>query len=147
MPALACRSRPEPRRTEVWSAAQGISARPDIHYIIPDGFPRDDVLKEYFGGDSFGLLHSLEQKGFYVARRSTASYRQTPPCLASALNGGFLDDMTAGFSTNQLDLAPLIGENVVVRSPAPLGYKAAAFATVSTPPNTPSGIITTLHRT
>ncbi len=129
LPALACRSRPEPRRTDVWSAAQGISARPDIYYIILDGFPRDDVFKQYFGGDSAGLLHSLEKKGFYVARRSTASYCQTPLCLASALNGDFLDDMTAGFSTNQLDLAPLIGDNLVIRSLAPLGYKTVAFAT------------------
>jgi hypothetical protein len=58
--------------------------RPDIYYIILDGYARHDVMQSHFGLDTTAFLEHLERQGFYVARRSTANYCQTPLCLSSS---------------------------------------------------------------
>ena len=70
--------------------------RPDIYYIILDGYARHDVMQSHFGLDNTAFLEHLERQGFYVARRSTANYCQTPLCLSSSLNATYLDDLVKG---------------------------------------------------
>ena len=73
--------------------AQVVGRRPDIYYIILDGYARSDVMSKLFGFDNEPFLKRLEQKGFYVARRSTANYCQTPLSLSSSLNAVYLNDL------------------------------------------------------
>ncbi len=102
---------------------------PDIYYIILDGYARSDVMKSLFDFDNSGFLDRLESKGFYVARRSTANYCQTPLCLSSSLNSCYLDEMVKDLGTDQTELAQFIGKNDVVASLRPLGYRFVTFAT------------------
>ena len=41
--------------------------RPDIYYIILDGYARSDVMKSFFDFDNTPFLQRLERAGFYVA--------------------------------------------------------------------------------
>ena len=105
------------------------ASRPDIYYIILDGYARHDVMKSHFDFDNTAFLEHLERKGFYVARRSTANYCQTPLCLSSSLNATYLDELVKGLGNDQTELSDLIGRNNVVASLRPLGYQFVTFAT------------------
>ncbi|HJS30008.1 MAG TPA: hypothetical protein VJ768_10325, partial [Anaerolineales bacterium] len=41
--------------------------KPDIYYIILDGYTRDDTLAEEFSYDNSSFLKQLESMGFYIA--------------------------------------------------------------------------------
>ncbi len=103
--------------------------RPDIYYIILDGYARSDVMKSLFDFDNSEFLAHLERKRFFVARRSTANYCQTPLCLSSSLNSCYLDELVKGLGNDQTELSDLIGKNNVVTSLRPLGYQFVTFAT------------------
>ena len=60
--------------------------RPDIYYIILDGYTRTDVLQELFGYDNSEFLRALERRGFYVARHSRSNYTDTVYSISSSLN-------------------------------------------------------------
>ena len=105
------------------------SRLPDIYYIILDGYARTDVMKALFDFDNSDFLERLERKGFYVARRSTANYCQTPLCLSASLNGVYLDDLVKGLGPDQTQLTDLIGQNNVLATLRPLGYRFVTFAT------------------
>jgi hypothetical protein len=111
------------------SAAASNSRLPDIYYIILDGYARTDVMKSLFDYDNSAFLEHLAQKGFYLARQSTANYCQTPLCLSASLNCVYLDDLVKGLGSSQTELADLIGNSNVVASLRPLGYKFVTFAT------------------
>ncbi len=102
---------------------------PDIYYIILDGYARHDVMKSHFGFDNAPFLEHLESKGFFVGRNSTANYAQTPLCLSSSLNATYLDDLVKGLENDQTALKDLIGQNDVLATLRPLGYRFVTFAT------------------
>ncbi len=111
-------------------APQPATARlPDIYYIILDGYARHDVMKSHFDYDNTAFLEHLEQKGFYVARRSTANYCQTPLCLSCSLNSTYLDDLVKGLGVDQTELTDLIARNNVLATLRPIGYQLVTFAT------------------
>jgi hypothetical protein len=102
---------------------------PDIYYIILDGYARSDVMKELFQFDNKPFLEHLEQQGFYVARKSTSNYCQTPLSLSSSLNAVYLDDLVKGLFADQTELSDLIGKSNIVATLRPLGYKFVTFST------------------
>lgn len=63
--------------------------KPDIYYIILDGYSRADTLKK-LGFDNSAFLNELEDIGFYVAECSISNYRNTVNSMASSLNMDFL---------------------------------------------------------
>jgi hypothetical protein len=66
--------------------------RPDIYYIIPDGYGRADRLQEIYGHDNSEFLDGLRRRGFYVADQSCANYPMTFLSLASSLNLRYIND-------------------------------------------------------
>lgn len=129
--ATAKASRPSaPGRTvEAFEIAPDVGARPDIYYIVLDTYARPDVMKALFDYDVSPLIDGLERRGFYVARQSTANYCQTPLCLSSYLNAVYLDDWVRDLGGDQTELKRFIGQNRVVETLRPLGYKFVTFAT------------------
>jgi hypothetical protein len=120
-------------------APQPATARlPDIYYIILDGYARHDVMKSHFDYDNSGFLEHLEQKGFYVARRSTANYCQTPLCLSCSLNTTYLDDLVKGLGNDQTELTELIARNNVLATLRPIGYQFVTFSTGFEPTEQPA---------
>lgn len=63
---------------------------PDIYYIVPDGYARQDVLQTVFNFNNQPFLDALKARGFYVASQSTSNYNQTILSLASSLNYNYL---------------------------------------------------------
>jgi hypothetical protein len=111
------------------ATAHPTGRRPDIFYIILDGYARSDVMSKLFAFDNEPFLKRLEQKGFYVARRSTANYCQTPLSLSSSLNAVYLNGSIPEDLTDKLMLNPWTGDGSIVRTLRGLGYQFVTFAT------------------
>lgn len=60
--------------------------RPDIYYIVLDGYARADVLEERYSFDNSPFLDGLRRRGFAVYDRSWANYSWTFLSLSSTLN-------------------------------------------------------------
>jgi hypothetical protein len=128
------RSKPMPGMSTPWVPAPlALGAKPeplpDIYYIILDGYGRSDVLREMFDMDNSAFLDELQEKGFYVAHRSTANYCQTPLSLSSSLNLDTLDHLIQRPDKDVTRLRDLIGNNNLIATLQPLGYKFVSFAT------------------
>lgn len=114
------------------STPQPVPYKPDIYYIILDGYARSDVLKELYGVDNSAFLAGLEQRGFYIAEESRANYCQTYLSLASSLNMTYLNEVAAATGEDSDDRRPLqdrVRQNEVVRLLKEQGYTYAAFST------------------
>ena len=114
------------------AAAETITKKPDIYYIILDGYARGDVLKELYDYDNGEFLGSLAGRGFFVAARARTNYCQTSLSLASSLNLTYLDKLAEKLGTDAFDRVPareLMSDSAVFRFLRPYGYKFIAFDT------------------
>ena len=106
--------------------------KPDIYYIILDGYTRDDTLAEEFSYDNSSFLKQLESMGFYIAYCSQSNYAQTELSLASSLNFNYLpdlsDDIKSG-ATDRSPLWPLIRQSSIRTILENSGYLTVAFET------------------
>ena len=107
------------------------AARPNIYYIIMDGYGRHDVLKDIYKYDNATFLEALRELGFYVASGSHANYAQTLLSFSSSLNMDYLDRFaaeTGEASRDRSKLRELVSDNKVSRSLRSAGYKWISFA-------------------
>ncbi len=81
--------------------------KPDIDYIVLDAYGETNVLRAMFGFDNRQFLKRLEEKGFYIARRSLANYSQTHLSLASSLNFSYLDSLAERLGPRSFDRRPI----------------------------------------
>ena len=51
--------------------------RRNVFWIIPDGYPRSDVLKSSYGIDNSAFLREIEAEGFRVLQQATSNYSTT----------------------------------------------------------------------
>jgi hypothetical protein len=83
---------PGANKTPVVSKQAGTSTyRPDIFYIVLDGYANSKVLKSFFDFDNSAFENYLQSKGFFVAKDCCSNYAQTMLSLASSLNMNYLD--------------------------------------------------------
>ena len=106
--------------------------KPDIFYIILDGYGRSDALKYFMGLDNSSFVQGLKARGFYVAEKGHSNYSQTEQSLSSSLNMDFLDKLLpANLPTdvirNQFD--KLIDQNRVAAILRSHGYRYVAVST------------------
>ena len=114
-------------------AAQPINVRdrPDIYYIVLDGYGRSDQLQRLYGFDNAEFIDFLEDQGFYVAPRSTANYPQTLLSIASSLNFEYLDKVFgAGLEgiEDRRFARELLRQNRVVKVLRNAGYATVSIA-------------------
>lgn len=113
-------------------AAPSGTRRPDIFYIVLDGYGRTDSLKRAIRFDNAPFIAELEKRGFYVAKDSRANYCQTELSISSALNMSFIPDLFPKGYPSGLDrgpLAALVEENAVVREARNQGYSVVTVGT------------------
>ena len=106
------------------------SDRPDIYYIIADGYGRADVLKELYGFDNKEFISYLEQKGFVIASESRSNYIQTTLSLSSSMNMTLLNQFVERIGEESKDrviLSQLIQHSRVVEIFKKNGYKLVTF--------------------
>ncbi len=101
--------------------------RPDIYYIIVDGYARADVLQELYQLDNSAFLAFLAERGFYVADQSRSNYIQTSLSLPSSLNFEYLDYLDKE-SWNRDPALELIKNSRVRALLKKAGYQIVAFS-------------------
>jgi hypothetical protein len=72
------------------SSSGGKGYKPSIVYVVVDGYPGSEALKDVLGFDNSRFLDRLRSLGFHVASGSRANYGHTVESLASALNWTYL---------------------------------------------------------
>ena len=60
--------------------------RPDIYYIIPDGYPSDARLLADMSFDNSDFTETLREQGFTIASHAQSNYGSTQHSLATTLN-------------------------------------------------------------
>lgn len=105
-------------------------SRPDIYYIILDGYGRQDMLQDLYGLDNSEFISYLEQRGFYIAKESRSNYRQTLLSLPSSLNMDYLQALVPGLDPSSKDrtgMTELIWHSRVRAILAGHGYRHVAI--------------------
>lgn len=100
--------------------------RPDIYYIILDGYGRADVLEELYGLDTQSFVAYLESKGFYVAAESHTNYIQTIYSVPSGLNFNFIAPPEESMNS-QAYFDNLMRRNGIMTALKRCGYRTVAF--------------------
>jgi hypothetical protein len=105
-----------------------VSTRPDIYYIILDGYGRADALEEIYGYDNSAFIDFLSSRGFYMASQSQSNYIHTAISLTSSLNMSYYQ----GFPDFQIRYP--IFQRLISESQARIflkkqGYRFVSFAT------------------
>ena len=119
-----------PVRTVATSAS--VKVKPDIFFVILDGYGRADQLKRVMGVDNTPFIGDLEKRGFYVAARSHSTYCQTQLSLASTLNLCHIQDYEKSFpakSGNRANLTVGADQSYVAEYLRTLGYRYLAVTT------------------
>jgi len=119
---------------EVTSSASklDVSTRPDIFYVILDGYGRSDALKRVIGFSNDWFVKGLEDRGFFVAKNGRSNYCETELSLASSLNLDYLPTLLPQLSPQWVDRAildRLIDRNEVSKYLRKLGYRYEAMTT------------------
>jgi len=100
--------------------------KPDVYYIILDGYGRQDVLQKEYGFDNREFITALQTRGFYIGECSQSNYGHTLYSLSSSLNYDYLDSL--GVKTEAQRISAL--KHGAVRSAfESLGYQIVAFPT------------------
>jgi len=102
--------------------------RPDIYYIIVDGYARQDVLQDLYGIDNTPFLESLKEQGFYIADQSHSNYTQTVYSLSSSLNMNYLGQMPEGESPLRY-FSSMIANNRLIEIFKQCDYQTIAIET------------------
>ncbi|MBI4043162.1 MAG: hypothetical protein HY391_06785 [Deltaproteobacteria bacterium] len=100
--------------------------RPNIYYIILDGYARADTLRNIYHYDNSSFITFLKNRGFYIAEKSQSNYAITSLSIASSLNMKYHDHLQ-----NFSELYEMIEENKVVRFLKNHGYSYTHFNTVN----------------
>jgi hypothetical protein len=103
---------------------------PNVYRIVLDGYPRQDVLAQFFHFDNSPFVEGLRDLGFTVYDRARASFPETLFSISSTNSMGLLVS-GSGDSEKLPPLAELYravrGQNVVVSTMRAMGYRYIHF--------------------
>ena len=124
-----------PEEQSLPEQAQSLSAEaraklPDIYYIIPDSYPRADILLETFDYDNTPFLEGLKERGFYTVEDSYSNYPKTQMSLASSMNLDYLDPKHLEAEWNEAlpNFVAQIWDNKVMDFLESYGYEFPTFS-------------------
>ena len=69
--------------------AMKLAISPNIYWIVLDGYPRQDVLKEDFSFDNDGFLQSLGSRDFTVFRHARSNFPATVNSISSTASADY----------------------------------------------------------
>ncbi|WP_031934280.1 sulfatase-like hydrolase/transferase [Candidatus Hepatobacter penaei] len=87
--------------------------KPNVYFLMIDGYPREDTLRHVLGGAQ-GLGTTLKRYGFFVASQSTSNYHFTAASLSSELMMSYHHSEKKFFDDHLFFLYPIVGDNRVV---------------------------------
>ena len=84
------------------------NSKPDIYYIVLDGYGREDILNEYYAYDNSEFLENLAKRGFAVPHQARSNYPKTVLSISSTLNMDYISNLMPELmdKTNPLLVAP-----------------------------------------
>jgi hypothetical protein len=108
---------------------QSDGPRPDVYYIILDGYGRQDILQALYELDNSDFTNALSDMGFYVADGSSSNYIQTMLSLGSSLNMEYLQNikLDGDALANRGDLVEILNFSDVRSALAQKGYQTVSF--------------------
>jgi len=107
--------------------------KPDVYYIIVDGFTRGDMLFELYGIDTNSFLHELSDRGFFIGTESYSNYPLTRTSLASSLNMMYLNEIVEASDIDKSSSYPayhMIDNSLVEQTFNLLNYELVSFQSV-----------------
>ena len=105
--------------------------KPDIYYIVLDGYPRSDILEKYYGYDNSPLTRFLEERGFHVPEGIHSNYGMTAVSISSTLNMDYVSSYAPGIENSHFWwlMTPFIGHSRVRAVLEAQRYRSTAFST------------------
>jgi hypothetical protein len=98
------------------------SEKPDVYFIVLDGFSSEANLKARYAIDN-DFFARLREKGFYVAADSYSNYEHTALSVSSALNLQYLNWTEETIHDNWNLLYPLMEDSKIARLFKSIGYR------------------------
>lgn len=68
--------------------------RPDIYYILLDGYSRDDVIRNYYKFDNSAFINELKDLGFVIPACAQSNYAWTALSMPATLNMNYYEGYT-----------------------------------------------------
>ncbi len=104
--------------------------KPDIYYVILDGYGRADMLQTVHGFDNSEFVDALTKKGFVVELKSQTNYPRTLTSLSSSLNMQYLQTMSSAMGDSNLwwPVTGAIQQSEVRKALQNWGYKTVFFS-------------------
>jgi len=98
--------------------------KPDVVFVLVDGYARQDILQADYGFDNRKLIDSLEEAGFSVPELASANYNGTHLSIPSIVSMDYLTETGAPIHNSDLLEATAItgGDNRLVRALKGAGY-------------------------
>ena len=121
----------EPIATNVSDEVRG-GYRPDIYYVILDGYASNSGLSRYYGYDNRAFTDALAKRGFFVAKGARSNYANTYLSLCASLNMEYVQSLGLSLdpqSDDRTDVYAEIENNRVVQAVKRKGYKYVLFQT------------------
>ncbi len=132
LPDLLSDSGDDSGREHAAAGGSTLASRPDIYYIVLDGYARADILERLYHFDNSAFLDSLGARGFFVASDARTNYVQTLLSMSSSLNMCYLDSLAAVQGPDSRDRRPLreaLVDNRVAGMLRGHGYRYVSYAT------------------
>ncbi len=107
------------------------SNKPDIYYIVLDGYLRSDLLRELYGFDNTQFTDYLHDRGFVVPTNAHSNYAKTPLSISSTLNMDYVDSFSPGLENSYFWwlMAPFIDHSRVRAVLESQGYTTISLST------------------
>ena len=101
-----------------------MTSKPDVIFILLDGYARADVLGSLYNFDNSTFLRALENEGFTVPSSSNSNYPTTHFSLSSVLEMSYMAPADVILSNSDLRLLArtISGDNLLVKTLKANGY-------------------------
>jgi len=116
---------------EFMNLNSGSGTKPDIYFIILDGYGRSDILQQLYGYDNSEFIAYLEQKGFTAPHYSRSNYPKTVLSVASTLNMDYIETFAPQLEESSMWwlMSPWIDHSRVRTSLEKIGYSSVSIST------------------
>jgi hypothetical protein len=105
-------------------------SKPDIYYIVLDGYTRSDILRDLYQYDNSEFLDELDARGFIIPAESRSNYPKTALSVTSTLNMNYIGRIAPGLEDSFFWwlMTPLSNHNQVRRIMEDAGYHSVSVA-------------------
>ena len=108
-----------------------VRIRPNVYWIVLDGYPRADILRRDFDFDNAAFLENIERRGYTVQSRATSNYATSLDSVANTVGMSYrlTPGPPMGAAPTPLDRYAMVrGRNASVAQFRRFGYRYVHFS-------------------